>query len=74
MESLRKKPGLALVVSVGKEKHADPDEKDETGDGALDEASYNAAVGELAEALGVDNTKVDDFASAFKAAVMACME
>jgi hypothetical protein len=64
METAKKKPGLALVVSVGKGK-PEP-KKSEASD------EYSAAVDELAEVIGVADDKMADFKAAFEAAVMAC--
>ena len=61
-DAAKKKPGLALVVAVGKGKpKAEPD-----GD------EYSAAVGELADVLGVPEDKLEAFTEAFEAAVMSC--
>lgn len=62
MADAAKKPSLAMVIGLGKGK-AEPDDDDE---------DYDAAVGELADVLGVPEDKVDAFKSAFQAAVMSC--
>jgi len=66
-----KKPALALVIASGKsqgdgEDEAPPSSKD------MDSEDYEAIVGELADAIGVQDDKRKDFAEAFKAAVTAC--
>lgn len=65
MAEAKKKPGLALVVGVGKPKGDEPD-----GDEAEDSGSYSAAADELFDALKDGDREA--FADALKAAVMAC--
>ena len=64
MEAAKKKPGLALVVSMGKAKG----EGESEGSGE----EYGAAVDELADVLGVAEDQREAFASAFEAAIMSC--
>jgi len=61
-----KKPALSLVIGMGKGKGEDADEGDDEG------GEYSAIVDELADVLGVADDKKQDFADAFKAAVMHC--
>ncbi len=60
----KKKPALALVISAGKGKEHDEDDEDS--------GEYSAVVGELAELLGVEEDKREEFETAFHAAVAAC--
>ncbi len=60
----KKKPGLALVVSMGKKDEDEASESDEGGE------EYSASVDELFDALKGDDRA--GFAEAFKAAVMSC--
>lgn len=66
-----KKPALALVIASGKPRGGDEDESP-TSSKDLASEDYEAIVGELADAIGVQDDKREDFAEAFKAAVMAC--
>ncbi len=64
MDAAKKKPGLALVIGVGKGK---PEEADQDVE---DEEDYSASVDELFDALESKDRAA--FAEAFKAAVMSC--
>lgn len=63
MADAKKKPGLALVVGLGKPK---PEEESSE--------EYSAAVEELADVLGVAEEQRGAFRDAFEAAVMSCMK
>lgn len=65
----KKKPGLALVISMGKGKgddHGEPDGDEADGD-MPDE--FRATADELADVLAVDDSKRDEFASSLYAAI-----
>lgn len=66
---MMKKPGLALVIAAGKPEAKNDDEKVAKGEASED---YEVAVDELADTLGVPESKRADFADAFMAAVAAC--
>lgn len=63
-----KKPALSLVIGMGKSKGHDEDDEESDDEGG----EYSAIVDELADVLGVADDKKQDFADAFKAAVMHC--
>lgn len=71
-----KKPGLALVIAMGKgdkgkksDAYSEPD-----GDESTDELpeAFQAAADELSDTLKLDDSERDGFASALYAAIAAC--
>lgn len=66
-----KKPGLSIVVGMGKKPMHDEDDEDEEYSG--DDESKMAAASELAEIIGVPEDKHEDFMHALDAYVKACM-
>lgn len=66
-EPAKKKPGLAVIIGMGKPKK-EPEAEEEEAEASDEE--YAAAADELFDALKNDDREA--FASAFKAAVMSC--
>lgn len=73
----KKKPGLALILSMGKSKGHDSDDDDDdhaVDDGLEDDdgESYAAARDELADIIGVKERDREAFGDALKAFVVTC--
>lgn len=67
----KKKPGLALLIGVGKAKASGKATADDESE-SEDAGEYDASLDELADVLDVAAEKRDAFMDAFKAAVMSC--
>ncbi|AKU97004.1 hypothetical protein AKJ09_03668 [Labilithrix luteola] len=70
MASESKKPGLALVIGVGKDKGRSKEDDDSEPD--MDDEDYQASIEELADVLDISDDKREAFRDAFQAAVMSC--
>lgn len=79
----KRKSGLAVLIGIGRKKigaggddEATKDEPSSNDLGQDDEGNdkEDMALGDLAEAIGVPEHELDNFKSAFKSAVKACLE
>lgn len=69
----KKKPGLAVVIGIGKGKHpADDDYDTEDQEDGGDDEGYEAARDELADLVGVKEADREAFGDALRAFVMSC--